>query len=135
MAKVPVHQFDKREKYRITGELLEILSSLRTREEMFGFLFRLLTQSEVLMLSRRLQIAIMLIEGAGYESIRKRMNVSHRTISDVEKWLNEDEKRKNMIENKIKVMREKNEKKIVSDKTTGSLLDKYKKGILSNIFD
>ena len=113
---------------------MEVLSGLKTREEMFSFLFKLLTQSEVLMLARRLQIAIMLIEGGGYEAIRKRMGVSHRTISDVEKWLNENEKRKGMIENKIKTMREKSEKNIKTQKNSGSLMDKYKKGILSNIF-
>ncbi len=123
MPKIKVHSVDKREKYRITSELFEVIISLKSKREVFGFLFGLLTPSEILMIARRLQIAKMLSEEKGYNAISKKLGVSHQTINKVEQWLHGDEERNELIENKINKIK----KKRKNDKRNynSSMLDKY----------
>lgn len=120
MSKIKVHQIDKKERIRIVGELLDVVTGIKSREEMFELLFRLMTPSEVIMLARRLQIAKLLLKDLSYEKIQKILHVSHRTIADVEGWLRENDKRAELINKRLKAI-EKPAKRTYSD----SLLDKY----------
>ncbi len=122
MPKVKVYSIDPREKYKITGELFEIIASLGTKKEVIEFLIGLLTPSEMLMVARRVQIAKLLLEGENdFEFIRRRMKVSNQTIVKVEHWLRGDENKNALIVKKIKEIK----KKPVFSRGTGSLLDKY----------
>lgn len=122
MPKVKVYSVDPREKYRITGELFEVIANLRTKKEVIEFLIGLLTPSETLMVARRVQIAKMLLEGENdFEFIRKRMKVSNQTIVKVEHWLRGDENKNALIVKKIKEI--KRSRRFSGG--TGSLLDKY----------
>lgn len=76
------------EKKKFLGEFYSMISLLRSREEVKGFLKDLLTLSEVVMISRRIQIAKLLLKGKTYEDIMKNLKVSAATISQVEKWVN-----------------------------------------------
>ena len=76
------------EKKKYLGEFYDMISLLRTRDEVKKFFKDLLTLSEVVMISRRIQIAKMLLGGLGYEEIRKELKVGSNTINQVEKWLN-----------------------------------------------
>ena len=120
MSKIKFYDVEIRERKRIVGELLEVISSLKNREEMFEFLFRLLTPSEVIMLARRMQIAKMLLENKKYDDICKKMHVSHRTIADIEGWLRENDKRANFVFKKIEALKKKGE-----NSQTSALIDKY----------
>ena len=64
-----------------------MVALLGNREEVKSFLKDILTLSEVVMISRRIQVARMLLEGEGYEKIKKALKVGGSTISHVERWL------------------------------------------------
>lgn len=76
------------------GERVEILDSLYTaaasvkgRDAMKLFLRDLLTESERIMLGRRILIARKLIAGRDYDAIAEEMRVGRDTIWRVQKWL------------------------------------------------
>lgn len=123
MAKVKVYSVDRQEKYRIAGELFEIIASLKTKKEVVDFLIGLFTASETLMIARRIQIAKMLILEKNYDEIRKELKVSFQTINKVEHWLKNDEDKMKLIAAKIKAI-ERREKEY-DKKYSGNLLDKY----------
>lgn len=67
--------------------LSDIVANLRTKKEAGFFLERLLTDGEVVMLVRRLQIAEMLVGGLTYEQIQRKLKVGKSTILNVDRWL------------------------------------------------
>jgi TrpR-related protein YerC/YecD len=76
------------EKKKFLGEFYDMVSLLGSRDEVKIFFKDLLTLSEVVMISRRIQIAKMLISGMGYDEIKKSLKVGNSTINQVERWLN-----------------------------------------------
>jgi TrpR-related protein YerC/YecD len=86
--KVRYNQLSDFQKKKYLGELYNMISLLGSREEVKKFFKDLLTLSEVVMISRRIQIAKMLLEGKSFEDIRTEMKVGSNTISHVERWLN-----------------------------------------------
>ncbi len=120
MSKVRVYSIDKNERYRIIGELFELIVNLRTKKEVIDFLIGLFTPSETLMIARRVQIAKMLLEEDNYEIIRKRLKVSNQTISKVEHWLKSDEQKNKIIVTKLNQI-----KKFSKDSSNKSILDKF----------
>ena len=65
----------------------EALANLRTPQEVLPFLVDLLTRIELLTLTKRLQIATLLLEGKDYRAIEQALRVSHGTIARVAVWL------------------------------------------------
>lgn len=65
-----------------------MVSMLEGKEEVKNFFKDLLTLSEVVMISRRIQIAKMLLNGDSIEKIIKKLKVGNATISQVSRWLN-----------------------------------------------
>jgi TrpR-related protein YerC/YecD len=122
MAKVKFYDVDKKERYRVIGELYEVIAELKSKDEVVRFLFGLFTPSEVLMIGRRIQIAKMLIKGLTYFEIGKELGVSHQTVRKVEHWLKSDENRMKFISSKIsKIKNYKNS----NNRNFESLLDRY----------
>lgn len=121
MGKVRVYAVEKKEKDNVIDDLLNAISNLRSKKEVVGFVLGLLTESETLMIGRRLQIAKRLIDGEGYNTIAKKMKVSHMTIGKVEKWIEGSESR-DLVAEKLGV---RIEKYYSLPRMTGSLLDKY----------
>ncbi|MDP4001405.1 MAG: Trp family transcriptional regulator [bacterium] len=68
-------------------KLARAVTLLSTPVEGAEFLKDLLSESEVVMLARRLQIAELLIDGLTYEEIRERLGVGWNTIAKVQTWL------------------------------------------------
>lgn len=133
MPKVKVHQIEKKERFRIVAELLDVVTGIKSRNEMFELLFRLMTPSEVIMLARRLQIAKMILDDKGYEEIAKRLHVSHRTIADVEGWLRENDKRADLVRKRLKAIKN---KKVADPRHDEGMLDKYSyHRFLKELFD
>lgn len=131
MAKVRACDVDKKERYRIIGELFELVVNLRTKQEVVVFLVGLFTRSEALMIARRIKIAKMLVNQEGYDAIRKKLKVSYQTVATVERWLQREEKR-DLIVKKIKEL----DKGSKAYKKSGSLLDRYAQHrILNDLFD
>jgi TrpR-related protein YerC/YecD len=120
MSKVRVYSIDKNERYRVVGELFDLIVNLKTKREVIDFLIGLFTPSETLMIARRVQIAKMLIEEENYEMIRKKLKVSNQTISKVEHWLKSDEQKNKIIVAKLQQIRK-------TDKRTcgNDMLDKF----------
>lgn len=87
MSKVKTHSIDVKERYKIVGDFFELISGLGSKKEIIDFFIGLLTQSEILMLARRIQIARMIISGNGYEEIMKKLKVGSQTISKTERWI------------------------------------------------
>ncbi len=86
--KVKYNQLTEFEKKKFLGEFYTMVSMLRTRNEVRNFFKDLLTLSEVVMISRRIQVAQLLLEGFTYGQIRKKLKVGIDTIRQVERWLN-----------------------------------------------
>jgi uncharacterized protein YerC len=60
---------------------------VRGRAHVKEFLKELLTVSERVMLGRRILIARMLLSGATYEDVGKKLRVGRTTVGKVERWL------------------------------------------------
>jgi len=78
----------KRDRESVVYGFIDLVTNLKTKTETVDFLLGILTPSEALMLSRRLQIAERLLqEGTTVESIRQELGVGIRTIYGVDRWL------------------------------------------------
>ena len=86
--KVKYHTLSENQKKKYLGDFYTMVSLLKTREEVKNFFKDLLTLSEAVMISRRIQVAKMLLGGKSYEEIRKELKIGLSTISQVERWLN-----------------------------------------------
>ena len=73
--KVKYNQLTDFEKKKYLGEFYTMISLLKNRDEVKNFFKDLLTLSEVVMISRRIQIARMLLEGESYDEIKKKLRV------------------------------------------------------------
>ena len=82
--------FTKQEVIRTLYTLYTAASAIRGREAVKLFLKDLLTESERLMLGRRLMVARMLLRGETHDIIRKRMGVGYNTIVRVKRWLQDE---------------------------------------------
>ncbi|OGE83692.1 MAG: hypothetical protein A3B10_04530 [Candidatus Doudnabacteria bacterium RIFCSPLOWO2_01_FULL_44_21] len=77
----------KREQDELFIKLARALALLHNPQEGAQFLRDLLSEPEVLMLARRLQIAELLLDGKTYQQIRADLKVSFGTIARVQTWL------------------------------------------------
>lgn len=87
MSKFDHTQLSRKDRQELITPLAQALTHIKKPEEMREFLSRLLSPSELVMISRRFKIAEQLVEGATYHSIREKMGVGFSTIQTVEKWL------------------------------------------------
>jgi TrpR-related protein YerC/YecD len=123
MSKVKTYSVAKKEKDKITDGLFEAISGLKSKKEVFAFMLGLLTESEILMIGRRIQIAKLLADGESFNNIREKLKASFLTISKVEKWVNEENKNDLIID---KIGKRKETKSKNSGYIPGSLLNKYR---------
>ena len=70
-----------------TDRLVQVLANLKTTEECYSFLEDLCTIKEIIDMSQRLEVAVLLREGTNYQEINRRTGVSTATISRVNKCL------------------------------------------------
>lgn len=87
MGKFDHTQLSLEEKKKLVEPLAEALTHIKKPDEMREFIGRLLSASELVMVSRRFQIADQLVQGASYYSIREKLGVGFSTIQTVENWL------------------------------------------------
>lgn len=71
----------------MTDRLMKAFADLKTPEDCYSFLEDLCTIKEILDMSQRLEIAILLKNGTNYQDINKKTGVSTATISRVNKCL------------------------------------------------
>ncbi|PJA88579.1 MAG: hypothetical protein CO139_02355 [Candidatus Moranbacteria bacterium CG_4_9_14_3_um_filter_36_9] len=88
MTRVRYNELSDNDKKKFLGEFYSMIALLKSRDEAKNFFKDLLTIGEVVMISRRIQVAKLLLEGYTYEEIRKKLKIGLSTISQVERWLN-----------------------------------------------
>lgn len=90
MSKVQLHNVDQKVRRQMIGNFYDVITELKNKDQVVGFFMGLLTPSEALMLSRRIQIAQMLLEDHSYEDICRELNVGSQTVASVYRWLYSD---------------------------------------------
>lgn len=88
MAKFSKHsKLAKRERQELLLFFCDALTNLNKKEEVAEFLTDLLSPQELEMLSKRLEIARLLIQENTYQTIKAKLKVSDNTIARVNAWL------------------------------------------------
>lgn len=75
------------ERNKLLGEFWTTVSLLETVDEVKSFFKDLLSETEAVMLARRLKIAQLISAGWNYEKIEKALHTSSNTIAAVHAWL------------------------------------------------
>jgi TrpR-related protein YerC/YecD len=88
MVKVSRVSINKQRLAQFYDDFWSAIALLETKQEARGFFFDLLTHTERKMLAKRLQVAIMLIEGYDYQKIKSYVRVTDQTIARINNWLN-----------------------------------------------
>jgi TrpR-related protein YerC/YecD len=87
MSRVSPKYLKSSERKEILNQLWLMIASLETREEVENFFRDLLSETEAVMLGRRIQIAKLLLKGLSYENIAERLRASDGTIASVHRWV------------------------------------------------
>lgn len=69
--------------------LYQVLADMRKKAEVEKFLDDVLSETERMVLAKRLAIASYLSKNKSYETIREELKVSSATIANVQRWLEE----------------------------------------------
>lgn len=77
----------KDETEKMFYKLCLAISKIKKPNEVASFLGDLLTENETVMISKRLKIAEMILDGFLYEEIREELRVGYSTIARVQEWL------------------------------------------------
>jgi len=77
------------EKMRTLDMLYTAASGVKGRAAMKLFLRDLLTESERIMLGRRILVARLLLQGKNYDEIARELKMGYRTIYRIERWLHD----------------------------------------------
>lgn len=85
--KVRARDLTGKERMKTLDTLYTAAGSVRSRSAMKTFLKDLLTESERIMLGRRIQIARDILSGKPVDAIAKDMRVGYDTIYKVRRWL------------------------------------------------
>lgn len=80
-------QISSEERMKLLDLLWTSIAELKTRDEVKNFFKDLLSESEAIMLARRILIAKKLLEGNDYFKIIKELKVGKSTIASVHRWL------------------------------------------------
>lgn len=83
MSKVTPSKLSQTDRSRMLNLLYIKIAKLKTKKEIANFLSDLLTESEQVMILRRLQIAKLLLDGETYFNIRDKLNVGVDNIKNV----------------------------------------------------
>ena len=123
--KVKHQNLDKKQKIKTLDTLYTAAATMYGRETMKLFLRDLLTESERVMLGRRIMIAQKLLSRQSYGVIRADLGVSFNTIAKVHRWLEDQfpgyEKAVRGLEEEIR----KRQQRFESRKTLATLKRKY----------
>ncbi|MBU3964810.1 hypothetical protein KJ695_00155 [Patescibacteria group bacterium] len=87
MSKVNPMALDSKSKMKYLDLLWTSIAQLETRDEVKQFFKDLLSESEAIMLARRIEVAKRLLEGESYDGIAGELRVGKDTIGRVQGWL------------------------------------------------
>ena len=137
--KVRPRKISNQDRIKYLDILYTAIGSLKSREEIKQFLRDLLTESERLMIGRRIVIAQKLLQDHSYNQIMKEMKVGPDTIMRVHRWLeDENDGYEKVIKNLEKVLeaRQSKRKEFYDPYSFKGLKRKYPLHfLLFNLFD
>lgn len=87
MSKVIPTKISKSDRQKLKKLLCTKIAKLKSFQEVYDFLEDLLTESEFVMIIRRLEIAKMLLDECSYAGIRNELGVGYETIKFVRRRL------------------------------------------------
>ncbi|MFC1727183.1 YerC/YecD family TrpR-related protein [Patescibacteria group bacterium] len=90
MPKIGKRITDKKKMDQFHENLWDAIELLESKEEIRNFFYDFLTHTERKMLVKRFQVALMLVEGHGYETIKEVAEVSNSTVARLSNWLKTD---------------------------------------------
>lgn len=88
--KVRSKDLKKQDRIEILDALYTAAASMKGRKDMKLFLRDVLTESERIMIGRRILIARMLIEGCTHRYIAEGLRVGLDTVSRIDRWLQDE---------------------------------------------
>lgn len=88
--RVRARDLTKQDKIKFLDALYTAASVLKSREDIKNFLRDLLTESERIMLGKRITVAKELLKGKSYDEIIKELKVGADTIAKIDRWLNDE---------------------------------------------
>ncbi len=88
--KVKSRNLKKEDKIKFLDALYTATSTLKTRDDMKKFLRDLLTESERIMIGRRIVIAHKLLHNEPYDQIVETMKAGKDTIAKIDCWLQDE---------------------------------------------
>ena len=80
----------RKEREELLDELWSMVILLNTKEEVKNFFKDLLSETESVMLARRIRVARLLLEGKSYDEIQEVMKSGPGLIANVHRWLQGD---------------------------------------------
>ena len=87
MVKVNPRKINNLDKMKYLDLLWTSIAAFKSRDEVKNFFKDLLSESESIMLSRRIMIAKCLLENMSYDEIKAKMKVGDGNIAKVHSWL------------------------------------------------
>ncbi len=87
MAKFNPKRLSLQKRTELLNEFYALITQLKNKSETKNFFKDLLSESETIMLCRRIQIAKQLLRGMTYDEIQEQMKVGKDTIANVHRWL------------------------------------------------
>lgn len=124
--KVKAKELTDQQRIETLDALYTAAGTVHGRDAMKLFLRDLLTESERIMLGRRIIIARMLIEGNIYDAIAADLHVGHDTIHRVHRWLHDQfPGYEQAIKNMKKEMENRRMKKLYATSGLARLKRKY----------
>ena len=122
--KKKISELSEKERIATLDSLYTAAGTVRGRSAMKLFLKDLLTESERIMLGRRILIARLLLQDETADMIRKRTGAGYATIERIRRWLKDQMPG---YENAIQAMEEEFGKRAFKKKYATSMLCRFKK--------
>ncbi len=120
----PYNKLSNADKEEYFIQLCFVISRTKNIIEVANILKDLLTEQEVEMVGKRLQIADMLMEGFGYSVIKKTLKTSDSTIARVHEWLKLAGNGFHLAKEKLEDYNRKEKQKMISEKSSWSSMKK-----------
>lgn len=87
MSRVQPRNLEEKQRFDFLNVLWTCVAELKTRDEVKAFFKDLLSESEAIMLARRIKIAQRLLQGVEYDDIQAELHAGRSTIAGVHQWL------------------------------------------------
>lgn len=111
MSRVKMDNLSKKQKIQLIGELYDSLGEVKNREEASEIFRDLFTTGELVMMSRRIQIAFLIQEGYTTRKITNLLDVSNSTVTRVRKKINRHGKGFKLMKRNFKRIQKQRSKK------------------------